>query len=72
MPIREYRCTACGHRFETLLRAGEDEPDACPACGSAVERLISAHAVGGGTQEATACASGACAPCGGGACPACE
>ncbi len=72
MPIYEYQCTACGHRFEQLILAGEMEPEECPACGAAIQRLISAHAVGGSGEEAPACASGACAPCGEGACPACE
>lgn len=31
MPIYEYRCQQCGHRFERLVRRGE--PVACPACG---------------------------------------
>ena len=33
MPIYEYDCCACGHRFETLVRRG-DEPTACPECGA--------------------------------------
>jgi len=31
MPIYEFRCPACGHSFEELLRAGQIP--ACPACG---------------------------------------
>ena len=32
MPIYEYECTRCGHCFERIMKAGEDDPD-CPACG---------------------------------------
>lgn len=34
MPIHDYRCAACGHVFEKLVRAADPAP-ACPACGSA-------------------------------------
>ena len=33
MPLYSYRCKACGHGFETLVRSGETL--ACPSCGSA-------------------------------------
>jgi putative FmdB family regulatory protein len=40
MPIYEYRCTACGHAFELLVRRG-DSP-VCPECDSAqLERRTS-------------------------------
>lgn len=34
MPIYDYACKACGHRFERIMKAGEGAPD-CPACGGA-------------------------------------
>ena len=41
MPIYDYHCPACGHRFEALVRYGSTP--ACPGCGgSALERQISA------------------------------
>lgn len=44
MPIYEYRCTACAHEFETLVRTG-DTPT-CPACASVgLDRLTSVFAV---------------------------
>ncbi len=44
MPIHEYACRACHHRFETLVRAS-DTPR-CPSCdGADLERLISLFAV---------------------------
>lgn len=33
MPIYDFKCSKCGHRFDMLVRAGET-PD-CPACGAA-------------------------------------
>jgi len=32
MPIYDFQCPRCAHRFETLVRAGESP--ACPACGA--------------------------------------
>ena len=45
MPIYEYSCRTCSHRFEALVRA-QDAPPRCAACGSDdIERLISRPAV---------------------------
>lgn len=59
MPLFEYRCRACGERFEELRSAGDDGPrPECPACGSAeVAKLLSAFATspagtGGGGSSA--------------------
>jgi putative FmdB family regulatory protein len=42
MPIYEYRCTTCDHRFEELLSTSTSPAPACPECGAtAVERLWS-------------------------------
>lgn len=35
MPIYDYQCAACGHRFEAIHGVHADGPSACPACGSA-------------------------------------
>lgn len=44
MPIYEYRCARCGHRFSELVR-GEGDEAACPACGRGEpERLLSSLA----------------------------
>lgn len=52
MPIYEYRCQVCGHRFSRLSRvvlgADEETPPPCPACASAdTARTVSGFAVGG-------------------------
>lgn len=33
MPIYDYQCRSCGHRFEQLVKLGETP--SCPACGAA-------------------------------------
>ncbi len=43
MPLYEYHCIKCG-RFETLQKFSAGPLAACPTCGGAVERLISAPA----------------------------
>lgn len=46
MPIFEYRCRACEHRFERLVRPRSEASEGCPACGSAdVEKLLSLPSV---------------------------
>jgi len=44
VPIYEYRCKKCGHRFERIQNFA-DSPKSCPECGGKVERLISSSAV---------------------------
>ena len=43
MPIYEFQCNACGHRFDELMRLSDPDPAACPACGAAqVQRQVTA------------------------------
>jgi len=45
MPTYEYRCNACGHRFEELQSFSEAPLKKCPACKKKkLERLIGAGA----------------------------
>jgi putative FmdB family regulatory protein len=41
MPIYEYACTACGHRFEELQEMNAAPVDRCPKCGKTVKKLMS-------------------------------
>ncbi len=41
MPIYEYECKKCGHKFEFFKMNREKEPDKCPVCKGSVRRLIS-------------------------------
>ena len=54
MPIYEYKCRDCGHRFEVLQRLGEGADGLhCPTCGTApVEKVFSTFAAAGGQGAA--------------------
>src|SRR6266511_2858419 len=42
MPIYEYECQACGHRFEEWQKMADEPIKVCPKCAAArVEKLIS-------------------------------
>ena len=45
MPLYEYQCKQCGHRFEKIQSFSAPEEKVCPECGGEVERLISAPAI---------------------------
>lgn len=62
MPLYEYRCEACAHRFEVLQRLGEDaEGLECPRCGEArVARQLSTFAARGGTSSGESFSGAGC------------
>jgi putative FmdB family regulatory protein len=45
VPIYEYRCSSCGHRFEKIQKSSGSRPAPCPKCGGAAKRLVSAPAI---------------------------
>ncbi|GLQ93166.1 FmdB family zinc ribbon protein [Dyella acidisoli] len=55
MPIYEFQCNACGHRFDRLQKISDPDPSTCPDCGAPqVQRQISApqfRLAGGGWYE---------------------
>ncbi|MDP2744435.1 MAG: zinc ribbon domain-containing protein [Dehalococcoidia bacterium] len=77
MPIYEYCCPGCQHRFE-LLRplASAGESVACPRCRKPAKRAVSSFAcfsrgvdgsstpVAGGGSGCSSCSSSSCATCG--------
>jgi putative FmdB family regulatory protein len=61
MPIFEYVCRDCDHRFETIVRG--DAVPTCPSCsGRELEKQLSVFAVS--TRTAPGPASSRLAPCG--------
>ena len=45
MPIYEFECTGCGHRFDRLQKLSDADPTICPACAAAkLRRRVSAPA----------------------------
>ena len=45
MPLYEYLCKKCGHRFEKIQKFSDRMVKKCPECGGVVEQMISAPAV---------------------------
>ncbi len=45
MPLYEYQCQECQHRFEVLQRFSDPQVTNCPKCGGTVQQLISPSAV---------------------------
>ena len=45
MPLYEYQCDACGHRFEVIQKFSDPLVDTCPKCGSPVRKLMSSPAI---------------------------
>lgn len=45
MPLYEYQCKKCGHRFEKIQKFSDKPVKKCPECGGQVEQTISAPAV---------------------------
>jgi putative FmdB family regulatory protein len=42
LPLYPYRCVQCGHRFEKIQKFGAKPEKACPKCGGALERPLTA------------------------------
>ena len=45
MPIYEYECRRCGHRFELIQRFSDKPRKRCPECSGSVDRLINPPAI---------------------------
>jgi putative FmdB family regulatory protein len=45
MPLYEYLCKKCGHRFEEIKKFSDKQPKKCPKCGGVIEQVISAPTV---------------------------
>ncbi len=74
MPIYEYHCQNCGHRFEELKRMEDRGTAVCPKCGGAAAKALSSFAAvigsccssGGGFDSGSgSCCSGGSCSCGG-------
>jgi len=67
MPTYDYECADCGPFSEIRPLAEFDRPQPCPDCAAPAPRLLTAPALGGGAQEASAAAApahaGGCACC---------
>ena len=45
MPLYEYQCEACGHRFEVIQKFSDPPVETCQRCGGAVRKLLSSPAI---------------------------
>ena len=45
MPLYEYECDDCGHRFELIRKFSDPPLTACPACAGRVRKLVSSPAI---------------------------
>lgn len=70
MPIYEFRCDKCGHRFEKLCPLGADGAKMeCPVCAApAPKRVMSGFCAcgteSGGGSSCGSCSSSNCGSCG--------
>jgi putative FmdB family regulatory protein len=45
MPLYEYQCDSCGHRFEVIQKFSDPAIETCPSCGGPVKKLFSSPAI---------------------------
>jgi putative FmdB family regulatory protein len=45
MPLYEYQCDACAHRFEVIQKYSDAPIDTCPKCAGSVKKLFSSPAI---------------------------
>lgn len=71
MPLYEYHCPTCSHRFEKLQPMSAAGAD-CPNCEQPAKRAVSVFArVGGASEEPSSLGAGPLPPLGGGGCGPC-
>jgi putative FmdB family regulatory protein len=45
MPLYEYQCDTCAHRFEVIQKYSDAPIEICPKCGAHVSKLLSSPAI---------------------------
>lgn len=45
MPLYEYECERCDHRFERIQKFSDPPVETCPKCGGPVHKLMSSPAI---------------------------
>ncbi len=67
MPLLQFRCTQCGHKFDALIRLESIKDATCPECRAPAQRLYE----GVCNKPAPAASAPACPGGAGGSCPTC-
>jgi putative FmdB family regulatory protein len=49
MPLYDFKCRSCGHKFEELVKLGE--APSCPKCGAAAPERLFAMSAGVSTEK---------------------
>lgn len=65
MPLFEFECNSCNHRFEELVSSSSKIVEKCPKCeNSDVKKLVSAGSIksGGNTAASAPSPAPACSP----------
>ncbi len=66
MPIYEFKCPECGHKFEILTTIDKRDEAVCEKCGAKVKRVYNGKcAFGAGATGGSSCSGGSCASCSG-------
>lgn len=66
MPLYEFQCKQCGHKFVELCKHGENGNNLCSRCGSSkLRRLVSGFFApgAGGQNKCLNCKGGNCGSC---------
>ena len=74
MPIYEYVCGNCQHRFEKLQSMSFSGEVVCPECGESAKRAISVFTAvtRGSSGDLSSLSGGSCSSCFGGDCSTCS
>ncbi len=69
MPLYDFKCKECGHKFEKLVFKEEEIKEIkCPKCQSSnIEKLLTSFKIGGSessSSSCSSCSSGSCSTCG--------
>ena len=68
MPIYDFKCKSCKHKFEKLIFKEEEIKEIkCPKCESKdIEKLLTTFRIGGSesSSSCSTCSSGSCSTCG--------
>lgn len=54
MPIKEFECEACKHRFEDIFGINDPPPTACPKCGKGpLKQILGTFRIGGASKKSS-------------------